>query len=523
MKKRGEAILLKTGGFNTSDFSPTVFNSKNSRLREERKTAGFSLRIAPSSEFLLFLLFFIVILILNFPSAEATYRISVYSGNLYSGDSGQTKTGLNFSVFVDPKNLIASVNFRELNKTFIVRNSSCELGFNLSVCLRGPNFGYYNTTQPSELGSYSIIYSYTISVFSYRAVMSVDRRIPQKQFLPWEATEAILSFTNGGDRTAVNVHYYDYYPEEFFEITNITGECKKEKGSVYWKGSLGVQHEINCRYILKSLKPTTYLSKAVLNYSDPEEPKTLESGEIELKVSEHPINLTYSLENKKGENVSDSFLGNELVLKINFTNTAKKPYYIRYFRLDYSRYEKTPYYRRQYNESKKLFFEESILANETRQYTYPITTEFSGKYNITLTAEYFENDIGKKVVEKIPLSVYLIPISAIFVNSTNVSKFYIQNTNHDDYYFATSEVYLKTLDKEFKTRDITAELKSGWSKEILNYPENLAGNFNLNVSMSYTTKFNELIISNYSFGSFAEKPKEAVVQNITAEKSLTAN
>src|SRR3989338_3341364 len=51
-------FLLKTGGFNTPDFSPTVFNSKNSRLSEERKTAGFSLRIAPSSEFLLYFIFF---------------------------------------------------------------------------------------------------------------------------------------------------------------------------------------------------------------------------------------------------------------------------------------------------------------------------------------------------------------------------------------------------------------------------------------------------------------------------------
>ncbi len=473
-------------------------------------------------ELTLLFLFFIVIFLSNFPEAKATYAITVYGGNLYSGDSAQTKTGLNFSILGDQKNLIVSVMFRELNKTFVLRNSSCESAHNLTVCFKGTQFGYYNKTAPSELGTYSVVNTFTVSVFSYRAAITLDRQIIQREFLVLEPTNVLVSFKNTGDRTATNVYYYDYFPEKYFEITNITGDCKKNNGAVYWSGSLNINEELNCKYVLKALNPiNSYLSKAVINYSDPEEPKTLESGEISLKVPEHPINITYSLENQKGENVSVSFIGNKLILKINFTNTARKTYYIRYFNLDYSRIERLPRGAAVYNDSKNYFYADSLLANETRQYTYPITTEFSGEYSTSLTAEYLENDIGKNVIVRIPLSVYLVPISAIFVNSSNASRLFIQNANRDNYSFVTSEIYLKTTDREFRTRDSTYELKSGWSKEILNYPENLAENFNLNLSLSYMTDFGEFVVSNYSFGSFEAAPAKQA--EVVVQENLTVN
>lgn len=58
--------LLKFLGCNTSDFSPKISIPKIRHFSEERNTAGFSPRIAPSGEFSLSLLPFPLNLLVNF-------------------------------------------------------------------------------------------------------------------------------------------------------------------------------------------------------------------------------------------------------------------------------------------------------------------------------------------------------------------------------------------------------------------------------------------------------------------------
>lgn len=374
-------------------------------------------------------LFYVVFLVLLLPFiyAEDEDKEEIYSGTFEH--AGETTIGGEKFIFSITN--IDKVYFKlPSGSGIVVPNQSCELIEDYDICVEDIIWSSYDAMLEQDFYEASIkIYEF----FADAADLALTREITNTDILIGETTDITVNIKNDGKKKATNVVYSDPIPS-IFTIRRVD-DCVLEKtnadlNTIKWTGSLNINQEITCYYILLAQNQTTFESKASIKYDNGVEIITTDSETKTITVQEYQIRISHNLSNLT-VNVNEEFTLNINLINVNEDSEIK----VNPFNLVIPpNLEIVSYSRKLVKNGRELKWDHTLRAGDSISFDFTLKGLFARNYTLKPKAKFTINNKVKENEQIITINieggkVYISPKFSDKILSSEKSSIKVEAIN----------------------------------------------------------------------------------------------
>ncbi len=438
------------------------------------------------------ILFIISLAVLAYAEEDAQKPQKIFDDYVKSGDSFKAGKIKFETLWVDPSMLI-TFEGNSLN----VPLGECRYLSPFNICLNKTRQLLNGEVLPAPIHSEDVETEMLVQVYAKLASLELTRDFGKQKLLIDEETTVRVEIKNTGLADATDVVFEDDYPSAV-EVKKASG-CDIDNNKVVWTGTLRKGNGFKCEYTIKAVKDKSFTSTASLEYYNGIDKKKV-SDTAKLVILEKVIKPAIDL------SATRLTIGDMLSILINLSNNYNETININKMAVSLPGSLKIL---DRGGLSDSNTWKGSISAGESQVFMLKAQAVRTGEYKVSLYAEYLASGVRQNASEQ-----------SRFKTSSNLDVEIAPNLDDQLKVGQEGSFMIKLINpsQEKPLLDLEANISSdlpgfkntsvekdqlGRNNELVvldtRYTPEQAGNYYLNISVSYRSEFREKFVKTSSW------------------------